>query len=270
MDNKKIQSILQDALEEEVPSADIQLWPAVKSLVAGKHSSPQGVIKMNTPRLHRQTRRFPRIAIAILAIVALFALALATPQGRSFAQSILRFFTRTEETSFPLSDSQIATEPEQDSPTAEAPAPLITVAEAEAQAGFDAAELSFVPEGFTYLGARMYGNTLNIEYETPDRGGHLNITQSQEGYYPSDWDSVPAEFIAPVKIGELDGEFVQGTFVVFAGDTSATWNPEAPILRLRWEKDGVYFEITKFGDVEAIEYLDQDGLVALAEDLMGQ
>ncbi|HLF91267.1 MAG TPA: hypothetical protein VI451_20145, partial [Anaerolineales bacterium] len=169
-----------------------------------------------------------------------------------------------------IAESLAPSSTQSEQPTAEPPSPLIRVSEAEARAGFDAAELSFVPEGFNFLGARLYGNTINIEYETSDQGGHLNITQSQEGYYQSDWDSVPAEFIAPVKIGELDGEFVQGTFVVFAGDTSATWNPEAPILRLRWEKDGVYFEITKFGDVEAIEYLDQDGLVALAEDLMGQ
>jgi len=266
MDNKKIQAMMQEALEEEIPSADIQLWPAVKALVAGKQLNQQGVPKMNIPL----TRRVPRVAIAILAVIALFALILATPQGRAFAQTILHFFTRTEETSFQLSDSQIAVEPEKDSPTAEPPALLITVAEAEAQAGFDAVELSFVPAGFTYLGARLYGNTINIEYQTPDLGGHLNITQSREGYYESDWDSVPAEFVVPVKIGKVDGEFVQGTFVVFAGDTSATWNPDAPILRLRWERNGVFFEITKFGNVDPIEYLDQDGLITLAEDLMAQ
>ena len=37
MDNKNIQSILQDALEEEIPSSQVNLWSAVKaSLVAGK------------------------------------------------------------------------------------------------------------------------------------------------------------------------------------------------------------------------------------------
>lgn len=72
----------------------------------------------------------------------------------------------------------------------------------------------------------------------------------------------------PVKIGELDGEFVQGTFVVFAGETSASWNPGAPILRLRWVKDGIWFEMAKFGDVESIEYLDQAGMIALAESLV--
>ena len=37
MDSKKIQSILQDALEEEIPASQVNLWPAVKAnLVAGK------------------------------------------------------------------------------------------------------------------------------------------------------------------------------------------------------------------------------------------
>lgn len=224
---------------------------------------------MNTPK----TRRLPRVALALLAVVALFALTLATPQGRSFAQEILQFFNRTEETSFPLAPSQMAPNPEQDTanqPTAEPPSPLVTVAEAEAQAGFDAAELSAVPEGLTFLGARLYGNTIHLEYETPDQGGHLTIAQSQEGYNQSDWDSVPADNIVPVKIGELDGEFVQGTFVVFPNATEATWNAEAPLLRLRWQKDGIWYEITKFGDTQPIETLDQAALIALAEDLMSQ
>jgi hypothetical protein len=71
-----------------------------------------------------------------------------------------------------------------------------------------------------------------------------------------------------VKIGELEGEFAQGTFVVYPGETQATWNPEAAILRLRWVDDGIWFQMTKFGDVEAIEYLDQAGLVELAESLV--
>jgi hypothetical protein len=212
--------------------------------------------------------RLPRLAIPILVIVALLAIALMTPQGRSFAQSILAFFTRAESTSFPLQSSQIiASESDSSAPTAMPPAPLISVAEAEAQVGFDAAELPFVPEGFNYLGARLYGNTIHIEYETSSKGGHLSIQQSQEGFIQSEWDQVPAEAIVPVKIGDLDGEFVQGTFVVFPRETSATWNPDMAMLRLRWEQDGIWFEITKSGNVEKIEYLDQAELIKMAESL---
>ncbi len=266
MDSKKIQSILQDALEEEIPSSQVKLWPAVKDdLVAGKHQLLQQGEKMNTTESHR----IPRLAFAISMIVALLVVAFITPQGRSFAQNVLQFFTRAESTAFPLQPSQIVTsEPDLSAPTTEPPAPLTSVAEAEARVGFDVAELPFVPDGFNYLGARLYGNAVSISYEAEGRGGNLIIVQSQEGYMQSDWDKVPANAIVPVKIGELDGEFAQGTFVVYAGETAATWNPDAPILRLRWVKDGVWFEMTKFGDVKAIEYLDQAGLIELAESLV--
>jgi hypothetical protein len=179
MDDRKIRSILQDALEEEIPSSQVKLWPAVKaSLVAGKHPLQQGE-KMNTTKLHR----IPRITFATLVIVALLAVVFVTPQGRAFAQSVLQFFMRADSTTFPLQPSQIMTsEPESSAPTAEPPAPLISVAEAEARVGFDVAELSFVPDGLNYLGARLYGNAVSIEYETQGRGGHLIVMQSQAGF----------------------------------------------------------------------------------------
>ena len=65
----------------------------------------------------------------------------------------------------------------------------------------------------------------------------------------------------------MDGEFARGTFVVYAGETAATWNPDAAILRLRWVQDGIWFEMAKWGDVEEIEYLGQAGLIELAESL---
>lgn len=269
MDDKKIRSILQDALEEEIPSAKVRLWPAVQaSLVAGKHKPVQQGEKMNTVK----PQRIPRLALAVstVVVIALLTVALITPQGRALAQDVLQFFKRAESTTFPVEPSQVTTDDPDPAPTAEPPAPLISVAEAKAQVGFDVAELSSVPAGFNYLGARLYGNAVNIEYETQGRGGHLSIMQSQQGFIQSDWDKVPADAIVPVKIGALDGEFTRGTFVVYAGETSATWNPDAAILSLRWVKDDVWFEMTKSGDVQVIEYLDQAGMIELAESLAVQ
>jgi hypothetical protein len=264
MDDKQIQSILQDALQEEIPSSEIKLWPAVKaSLVAGR-TFQQGE-NMNSV----SSRRVSRVALIILVVGTLMAVAFITPQGRAFAQSVLQLFTRAESDTFPLSPSQIATEPEVTfAPTAESPSTLISVTEAEAQVGFDAAELPLVPDGFDYLGARVYGNAISIEYEALGGGGNLMIMQSKEGFLQSDWDKVPAAAITPVKVGGTDAEFAQGTFVVFPGATSATWNADAPVLRLRWIKDGVWFQMTKFGDVESIEYLDRNGLIELAESMI--
>jgi hypothetical protein len=254
MDKKNIQSILKDAVEHEVPSSQIDLLPHVKErLVAG--TVQQGE-KMNSTN----PRRIIRVALATVSVFALLAVAFITPQGRAFAQSILQFFTRAESNSFPVE----VIEPNPLELTAEPPASLITVMEAELRAGFDVAELPFVPDGFKYLGARMYGNAVSLEYEAQGGGGNLILMQSKDGFIQSDWDKVPAEAVVPVKIGDVDGEFAQGTFVVMAGESSATWNSSAPILRLRWSKDGIWFDLTKYGDVEVIEYLDQQGLIELA------
>jgi hypothetical protein len=262
MDDRHIKSILQDALEDEIPAAEIDLLPAVRSrILAGKKSTHRQGERMNRTFMRRLT-------LPAVTVIALLALALVSPQGRAFAQSILQFFTRAESHTLPLPSEQIAPTGNAGSmPTAEPPAPLISLTEAEAQAGFDALELPAVPRGFEYLGARLYGNAISIEYQAQGGGGHLIIMQSQESFLQSDWDQVPAEAIVPVKIGGLDGEFTQGTFVVYPNDTTATWNPDAPILRLRWVRDGIWFEMTRFGGVESIAYLDGPGLISLAESL---
>ena len=262
MDSKNIKSILQDALEDEVPASQIDLLPAVQSrLLAGRKFSNQQGERMN----NIQTKR---LAYSAIAFIALLVVTFATPQGRAFAQNVLQFFTRAEGSSFELEPSQIVpVETAQAEATAAPPSPLLSVAEAETQTGFDALELPAVPNGFEFLGARLYGNAVSIEYQAQGGGGHIIIMQSPDGFNQSDWDQVPAEAIIPVRIGDLDGEFTQGTFVVYPNETSATWNPDAPLLRLRWVKDGIWFEMTKFGDVEPIEYLDKDGLIELAESL---
>ena len=267
MDEHKIRSIMQDALEEEIPSSQVQLWPAVKaSLVAGEHQLVQQGEKMNTVKSHH----VPRFAFAVLAITILLTVAFVTPQGRAFAQSVFQFFMRAPDTTFPVPPPllEVQSDPNSSVPTIEPPAPLISVTEAEARVGFDVAELPFMPDGFDYLGARLYGDVVSVEYRAHDYGGHLIIKQSQGGFDQSDWDQVPADAIVPVKIGELDGEFVQGRFVVYAGETVAAWEPDASILRLRWVKHGIWFEMTKSGDAQATKYLDQARLIELAESLV--
>jgi len=263
MDSKNIKSILQDVLENKIPAAQIDLLPTVQSrLVTGTKSKQQG---------ERMTQvRIKRLAYSLFAVIAILAISLTTPQGRAFAQNVLQFFRRTENKTFELKPSQIVpVETVQADATAVPPSSLISVTEAEALVGFDVLELPSVPAGLNYLGARLYGNSVSIEYEARGMGGNLFITQSRDGYWQSelDWDKVPSDAIVPVKIGNVEGEFVKGTFVVHPNDTVATWNPDAAMLRLRWVKDGIWFEMAKFGNVESIEYLDQDGLIELAESL---
>jgi hypothetical protein len=262
MDKREIRAVLHSALEKEVPAAQIELWPAVKAELRSQELQRRG-------KGDEKMYRVPRFALLIALVLTVFAMTLATPQGRAFAQNALALFQRVDETTVPLAPSQAVEGRSYGAiPTAVPPAPLISIAEAEAQAGFDIAALPEAPNGLTFLGARIYGNVVHLEYETEGHEGHLMIQQSQTGFLQSDWDSVPADAISQVRVGDVDAELVAGTFVMYAGETTAQWNPDAPILRLRWHTNGVWFAITKSGEAKAIEYLDQEALVEIGEKLV--
>jgi hypothetical protein len=265
MDRKNIQSILQDAVEHEVPSSQIDLLPNVKEhLVARRDTSFQQGEKMNP----RKPRRIRRVVFAALMVVALMAIALTTPQARAIAQDIFKFFHRAESNVIPISPELIAaSEATQAIATVTLPAPLVTISDAYQVVGFGFL-VPEVPDGFVLLGARANSTSISIEYEAQGGGGALIINESLHEFMQSEWDQAPVEAISQVKIGDLDAEIVKGGFVVFPGETVARWNPEAPILRLRWIFDGIWFEIAKLGDVESIEYLDRDALLELAERMM--
>jgi hypothetical protein len=262
MKTDPLKSTLADLAEKAAPSAEINLWPGIKSELSTSAWHSQNGETMNTPAQNTIIRR---LSLAALALVTAFALLAFTPQGRTFAQSVIQLFTRAQSESF--QPGGLIASPDASMPTAMPPSPVISVAEAESLAGFNLLELPSVPQGFEYLGARMYGNAVSIEYSVPGGGGNLILMQSKDGFIQSEWDQVPATAIVPVKVGDVDAEYAQGTFVVMAGETSATWNSDAPIFRLRWVKNGIWFELTKYGDVSPVEYLDMGGLIALAESL---
>jgi hypothetical protein len=265
MESKNLKSILEDALEEEVPSSQINLWLGVKArLVAGRIISVQQGKIMNSIT----SRCIQRVAFTALMIVALISIALITPQGRAFAQDIFKFFRRAESNVIPIAHDLIsAVEATQAIPTAIPPAPLITISDAYQIVGFNFLYPE-IPDGFVLLGARASSTSISIEYEAQGGGGALIINEALHGFMQSEWDQAPVEAISQVKIGNLDAEIVQGGFVVFPGETVARWNPDAPVLRLRWIFDGVWFEIAKLGDIESIHYLDRDALLELAERMM--
>ncbi len=120
------------------------------------------------------------------------------------------------------------------------------------------------------MGARYYGNAVHLEYQAANNEGYLIITQSKHGFLQSDWDAAPETAVIPVQIGDIPGELVQGTFVAYAGAETAEWNSLAPVLRLRWMQDGIWFEMGRYGSAHAVTQLDQADLVALAESLAVQ
>ncbi len=263
MNGKDIKHWLDQELDDRVPASEVQMWAAVREVVEDEFHKNQQSKTVNF--IFR--RRWVQLAFAVVIAVVVLAGSFLTPLGRAFAQRVVHFFTPAESSVFPLDPSQVPAENLELAPVSEAPTPLIRLEEAESLAGFDALELPEIPEGFEYQGVRMNEETIILEYQVVGMGGSLMIRQSQEGFYQSDWDRVPAEVIVPVKIGEQEGEFVQGAFVVLPETEEATWNSDIPMMRLRWREKDLYLQLTKHGNVEAIQALDKEGLIELAESM---
>lgn len=266
MNGKDIKSILQDALENQIPSAQINLLPAVQArLVAGKKLFLQREENMNNTR----TRR--KLAVFALTILALLTIVLITPLGRAFAQSVLQFFTRAESDTLPQQQPLQMTPPAQ-SPS-ESPSQL-SVQEAESLAGYDVLSPMEIPFGMDFMSA-SYDARYHIVVQAFGRDAEFigfSLWQQPLEYYQScgdiisycdnmlGWDLVGASAdVETVQIGDLTGEYVEGTWsMTYSGPV---WDPTPYVKILRWQTDKMIFEIV--GGVE----LSRDDLMALAASI---
>jgi hypothetical protein len=277
MDNKNIQSILQDALEKEIPSSEVDLWQAVKAnLVAGKQHGE----KMNNV----QPRRIPRAAFALLVIIILLALTFITPQGRAFAQSILRFFVRSESDTLPVPTSEpmnwVDLTPGVPLPTKTPLPPMAifadncgdfgfptcTVEQIRSKVNFTVKEPANIPEGLYFIGATGGPDNIYLLYYYENQSGSLSITVERWAGAPSPETSLigTSATVEQVQIGDLPGEYFKGSFVYEDGETIATWAPDFGIETLRWVDDGISYTMNYSHPPAALEKV---GMVAMAESM---
>jgi hypothetical protein len=283
MDNKNIQSILQDALEKEIPSSQVNLLPAVKASLVAKKIIGQGEL-MNTIK----PRRIPRAAFVTLIIIILLALALITPPGRAFAHSILQFFVRSQSDAIPMPTTQPMTWVDV---TPGAPAATMTpqpymavfakecgdygsptcgVEQIRSKVDFTVRELGDIPEGLYFVGATGGPDNIQLKYYFTDLSGGLHITEKRWTGNPSpQTDLVGASAnVEQVQIGGLTGEYFTGIFVAADEGNVAHWDPNFFGLEtLRWVDDGISY---------TMEYshpsisLGKEGMAALAEGMTNE
>ena len=145
------------------------------------------------------------------------------------------------------------------------------VSSVEAAVGFDAKEPPDDIPGLVFERAEANPTlgVLGLHYKAIGGGTELIITQSRTDLVALGWGEVPLSAnVEKVKIGQYDGEYVQGTFIVRPGATSAVWEPNAPVQRLRWREGNRLFGIDMFGRTASVEYLGKEALIALAESLV--
>jgi hypothetical protein len=264
MDNKEIQSIIQDAVEDKIPSSQIDLWQTVKASLVEKQYQ-QGV-KMNTIK----SRRVLRLAFTTLTVAILLALTFLTPQGRAFAQNILQFFVRADQDRYPLQAWQM-TPPVQTS--TESPFKY-SVQEAETLAGYDVLSPVEIPFDRVFVGAsydekyhivaQAFGQSADslefslwqqpLEYYQPCG----DISQPCDNMLGSNLAGASAD-IQTVQIGDLTGEYVEGVWNLT--DNGPVWEPTPFLKTLRWKNDTMIFELV--GGIDQT----RDDLVKLAESI---
>lgn len=253
MDSQNIKSILQDALEKEIPPAQIELWPAVKqSLVARKHPLLLQGKPMNAPQIHRM----PRIVLVSLIAIALLAMVFVAPSVRTLAQSIMQFFTRADADVLPpQTTSEVPPEARR----------VLSVTEAEGQAGFDILTPASLPEGFRFLGASYTPETQAVVQQFGPAPDEIRLSIAQQPFTcREDCDlcgvvgaSAPVE---AVQIGSVSGEYVEGVWVLT--ENGSVWQNDPYLKTLRWQSEGMAFELIFMGDD-----LAKNDLIAIAESL---
>jgi hypothetical protein len=265
MNNKKIQSILEDALAQEIPSSQIGLWPVIEThLVAGKHSSVQQGEKM------KSIKRSHRIAFVTVTVISLLTLALVTPQGRAFAQDALQFFTRTERDTYYSPPSDLTFE---DTTPFHAECgisihPTCSVEQVRSKVDFEVKEPAVLPEGMYFEGATGGPDIIELAYlhEDVDRlGGELSVGVEATGRPSPVGTGTVAKSanVEQVLIGDLPGEYYTG--MLFQDDQgNVNFLPNEPMATLRWEDGGSTYTLFYYSRRYP---LTKEDLVRVAESM---
>jgi hypothetical protein len=285
MDRKHLKSILQNTVEEDIPPYSINLWPRVKErLVASKHPLFTQGVSMNRPFLYNRSRQLA--ALITLMFVISLTIMVATPQGRAFAQDILKFFLRIESNAVVL--STVNADLESVSPEIAVTSQNATVIPAMLQnrcgtklvphcsldevrplVGFSFKELAHLSDGMSFHGATTYQDGVLLAYEG---NGTLLLVQtpvSEDNL--QEWQVSHDAIVEAMSVGKLPAEYVQGGWTNMELDEEGilNWDAQLPTQTLRWVDDGIQYTLlyipgkTNSGSVS----MDLPKLVRLATEL---
>jgi hypothetical protein len=247
----------------------------------------------SAPWTPRSVRRRRVLIIVYLTIFSLFVFFTLTPQGRAVAQALLNFFTRTDQQSFLLPKEDLAVfyspvptyvlslievtpQPSLSSPGVNCSSPetigtyTCEIQQTENRLGVNLKEFSLIPASWSFMGVYApLQNHISINYQSG--GGYLTLRQGI-GDFPtdSDWEKVPTSVVQQIKIGEYQGEYVNGSFSLLNGSKEITWGSDGGIQRIRWKEEERWFEIFEANGPGVTGYMDQQTLITLATSMVYQ
>jgi hypothetical protein len=273
MDEKTFQKNLRVLTQEAVPATS-DPWSAIQARMPVRNAVPR-------------QRVWPRRTAALVGAIVLLALVavLVTPGGRAWAQGLLHFFTRAGSDTLPAPTTEpmhwVGLTPGAPAPTITPAGPLLPAFAAEcgdtsaphcsitqirSLVGFTVKELGTLPAGLYFTGATRGPDSVWLLYASPDNSWGIGLSQEPWTGSPeqTSWEVGASAVVETVRIGDITGEYVKGSFKMMAGDANLVWDPDFPIQNLHWVDEGVLYTMQY---VDPTGQLGQAGMIALAESL---
>lgn len=267
MNENPLTRTLNQLAEEGIP-ADLDLRASIYGRLEMSKSRPRkGVLPMKASFAQ------PRRLVALIAIIVLLfaAVYLLTPQGRTWAQAALGYFTNADSDTRPV---------ETQTPELREWEYNLSIEEAEQRAGFDVLVPTRFPDSLFYSllfrevnfepQQKMVVISYDITYQSdPSVTGNGILLLQQP--IPEDGESceicslvgASAE-IEKVQIGDIPGEYVAGVWQAIGDTGQWGWVSDPYLQRLRWQANGVAFELLAMINPDDFTKAD---LIAIAESL---
>lgn len=233
------------------------------------------------PWTPRAVARRRSVSVVISAMMMIALLIAATPQGRAFAQSILRYFVRVETVAVPTADTELIPAEAEVVETKPVPMPVegcgtilsphCSADEVRSLVGFPIRELDVDLTKLHLVGATAVEQS-GVAFVYQGEIGTLNFTQVPvENDTAQQWRVGSSALVEAVAIGNVWGEYVSGGWfgLGLVEEGAVNWEDTAALQTLRWEEDGIqytlWFASAKTDD--GVPNLDKSALVELAESL---
>ena len=223
----------------------------------------------DAPWQHSRPSRIPRLlnnkylprfvwGVSVLLIILLVGTAIFVPQVRAIARQIIYSFI-----SSPSNEIEVQVTPSSPGDLFNYSDPSnfpLTVPEAQQQAGFKLRQLSAVPGDLSLLGVRYEPDYHSVILLYKSDRYDLFLTQRPLGNGQDVFSIGEGASVSLVKIGNLQGEYVEGGWKAVstqsAGDhqstqnpinITATWDSDLPQSTLRWQAEGMTYELRAVG-----------------------
>jgi hypothetical protein len=284
MNKYELHALLHKLAEDEFENRPIDLWPSLKESMKNSPDSLSGDVKMKKTGFDWKKNKWSLATGIIFALMLVFLF--ITPQGRVFAQDIVKFFTRLNDNQKPVptlaatlqSQEHIATLTPLPEGTNEESVregcgsiirPLCSMKEVQELISFDLMVFSQDPPGLDFIGAMPYEDGALLSY-SGEKGSITLVEQSIEVVEPEMWSIGKDATVTSTWVNGEVADYVEGSWVGRGvPDDTVNWDENIPTRTLIWQAGSMHYVIihAPARGARGPDGYDREQLVTIAESL---